>query len=80
MAGGSVTFEEFREYLARLAEYEGETSRIAGLPRNKGEFDVWWQRISVSEELCERWTRRIRLGDRFLDELSAEIAAMKRAA
>ena len=73
----SVSFGEFEAYLAHLSE---DASATAGLPTSEDEFEVWWQRISVSVELRDRWTRRIRLGKRFLNEIASEIEAMKRAA
>jgi uncharacterized protein YeaO (DUF488 family) len=75
-----VEFEEFEAYLVYLADSGVEASTIAGLPRTEAEFDAWWQRISVSDDLRFRWTKRIRLREQFLNDLADEIDAMKRAA
>lgn len=72
-----VAFAEFEEYLAQCGD---EASRVAGLPKTESEFDDWWQRISVSDDLRLRWTRRIRAGEKFLEEITDQIEAIRRAA
>ena len=73
-----VTFAEYQRYYATLLE--NDASRVIGLPKTKTEFEDWWKRISVSDELCHRWKKRIHLGDLFIDSIADEIAAIKRAA
>jgi hypothetical protein len=75
-----VTFEEFAEYVAFLAEHANPGLRGLRLPKTNAEFDIWWRRILLCDDLRDRWTRRIRLRERFLQELAEEIAAIGKAA
>ena len=77
MTGERVEFNEFEAYVAQIGD---EASMISGLPTTKTEFDAWWRRISVSDDLRNRWTRRIRLREKFVDEIADEIEAIHSAA
>lgn len=77
MTRETVSFGEFEAYVAQMGD---EASKITGLPTTKVEFDLWWQRISVSNDLRTRWTRRIRLGEKLIAEIGNEIEAIRRAA
>ena len=73
----SVSFKEFEEFLRQCGESD---SRLRHLPRTTAEFEIWWEKMSVSAELQERWTRRVRLGAKFLEEITSEVEAVQRAA
>lgn len=72
-----VNYEEFEAFLSQFSDQD---SRIVGLPRTASQFESWWKRISVSAELQSRWTRRIRLGEKFFDEIASEIESIRRVA
>lgn len=75
-----ITFQELVEYVAFLAKNANPDFRTMRLPETAGEFEIWWRRISLCDDLRDRWTRRIRLREKFLEELSKEIAAFGKAA
>ena len=77
MTGERVGFDEFEAYVAEIGE---DASKISGLPTTKAEFDIWWQRISLSDDLRARWAGRIRLREKFVDEIADQIEAIRRAA
>lgn len=74
-----LTFNEFGEYVVYLAETSIDDVRTLRLPKTEFEFENWWRRICLSDELRDRWTRRIRLRERYLQILVEEIAAIGRA-
>ena len=75
-----VVFKEFQEYVAYLAEGANDDFRMLRFPQSANEFESWWRRISLCSELCERWTKRIRLRERFVQDLIDEITSIGRAA
>ena len=75
-----MTFSEFQAYLDCLKKRGVDASEIPGLPVTEADFHLWWDRIIASDDLQNRWTRRIRLREQFITELAEEITAMRRAA
>ena len=77
MGKNNVTFTELQAYLDCLKKRGVDATRIPGLPLTEADFRLWWDRITASDDLQNRWTRRIRLREQFITELAEEIIAMK---
>lgn len=75
-----VTFEEFKTYLGRLQKRGLDPLKIPGLPFTEEAFVLWWDRITVSEDLLDRWTRRFQRGEQPMNEPVQETTQTRRVA
>lgn len=76
----SFNFGEFKEYVAGLSSNCPFESEQLKLPQTASEFQIWWSKICVSDELRERWVRRIRPRDSETHASQAKTSSQEHAA